>query len=114
MTNKILLILLVAFMLFLSGCLKAPEPTETMEITGSAVDITIQGNKFIPSEITISKGTTVTWTNKDARFHTVTGNSFDSGNLAFGKTYAKTFDEIGTFDYICTIHPFMKGKIIVE
>jgi plastocyanin len=69
---------------------------------------------FIPAEITISKGETVTWINQDSVPHTATGSKFDSGYMGIGATFKFTFNEAGTFDYICTFHPFMKGKVIVK
>jgi plastocyanin len=91
-----------------------PTPTAT-PITGQA-SVNISGFAFVPSTLTVSVGTTVTWTNNDSVSHTVTSNDdlFDSGNLAKGATFSHTFEQKGTFNYQCTIHPFMTGEIIVE
>jgi plastocyanin len=66
----------------------------------STVEVTIEGFAFTPATLNIPAGTRVTWSNSDSVPHTVTArdNLFDSG----------------TFDYFCTIHPFMEGKIVVE
>ncbi len=65
--------------------------------------------------ITIKVGDTVTWTEQDAAHHTVTaGGIWNSGDLGQGKTYSKTFDEAGTYSYICNYHPNMQGRVIVE
>ncbi len=81
------------------------------------------GKNFVTDTLTTSKGTTVTWTNGDSTLHTVTsgspdagkpGTEFDSSYLAAGKTFQHTFNTAGTFDYYCTLHPFMKGKIVVN
>jgi plastocyanin len=69
---------------------------------------------FLPAEIIISKGETVTWINQDSAPHTATGSGFDSGYMGMGATFKFTFNEAGTFDYICTYHPYMKGKVIVN
>lgn len=78
---------------------------------------------FSPSKITVDKGTTIRWINKDVTLHTVTsgkstsGNSgiqFDSSYLAADQTFEHTFEKAGTYDYYCTLHPFMKGKVIVS
>ena len=78
---------------------------------------------YVPPEITVSSGTTVTWTNDDATIHTVTEGTpggvsitpaFDSSIISPGATWVHTFDTAGEFDYYCTLHPFMTGKVIVK
>ena len=76
---------------------------------------------YIPSLIVIEKGKQVTWVNEDSAFHSVTSgyydeptDLFDSGHLDPFESYTLTFDEIGTYDYFCTLHPWMKGQVIVE
>ncbi len=76
---------------------------------------------YIPSVIVINSGQNVTWLNEDSAFHSVTsgfyGNPtdlFDSGHLDPFESYSLDFNEIGTFDYFCTLHPWMKGQVIVE
>ncbi len=79
--------------------------------------VTIDNFAFSPATITIKKGTTVTWTNKDSAMHTVTesDNSTgpDSGDLATGKSYSFTYSQTGTFTYHCSIHPSMVGTVKV-
>ncbi|MFH1325556.1 MAG: cupredoxin family copper-binding protein [archaeon] len=86
--------------------------------TESGNIIEIKNFAFQPNELTISQGDTVVWTNKDAGVkHTVTsdsGNELDSELLSKGESYSHTFNEKGTFDYHCTPHPYMEGKVIVE
>jgi plastocyanin len=79
-------------------------------------DVAIEGYAYIPAEITISVGSTVTWYNKDPDIHTVTAQegTFDSGNMARGDTFSYTFEAIGTFEYYCIPHPYMTAKVIVE
>jgi len=81
------------------------------------------GKFFEPATLTVSTGTTVTWTNGDSTLHTVTSGSAESGNsgtefdssyLAAGKTFQHQFGAAGTFDYYCTLHPWMKGKVVVS
>jgi len=76
---------------------------------------------YIPSIITIQSGQQVTWVNEDSAFHSVTSGFygsptelFDSGHLDPFESYTVDFDETGTFDYFCTLHPWMKGQVIVE
>lgn len=82
----------------------------------AANEIKIQANAFVPQTLTISVNSTVKWKNLDAIAHTVTSDnlSWDSGNIPAGGTFKFTFTATGTFDYHCTIHPFMKGTIIVQ
>lgn len=76
--------------------------------------VIIQDYAYQPAEITIQSGETVTWINMDSVKHTATGDSFDSGLFGKDESFQQTFDETGTYDYICTPHPYMKGKVIVE
>lgn len=76
--------------------------------------VTIQDFKFSPAEIAIQKGETITWINQDSVAHTVTGKDINSASLTKGQSFKQTFNEAGVFDYHCTPHPTMKGKIIVK
>lgn len=76
---------------------------------------------YIPSSFVTQKGKPVTWVNHDSAFHSVTSglyeaptDLFDSGHLDPFESYSVTFDESGTYDYFCTLHPWMKGQVIVE
>ena len=76
---------------------------------------------YIPSIIVIDSGKQVTWVNQDSAFHSVTSGFygaptelFDSGHMDPFESYTLTFDDVGTFDYFCTLHPWMKGQVIVE
>lgn len=82
----------------------------------AATQVYIKGFAFSISSLTVINGTTVTWTNNDATAHTVTAddNSFDSGNIASGSSFSKTFSAAGTFAYHCKIHTTMTANIIVE
>jgi len=76
---------------------------------------------YVPSEITIDQGGEVTWSNDDSAFHSVTSGSygnptglFDSGYMDPGQKFTVLFDEKGNFDFYCTLHPWMKGRVIVQ
>ena len=76
---------------------------------------------YIPSMIVVDSGNQVTWVNEDSAFHSVTSGFygeptelFDSGHLDPFESYTLTFDETGIYDYYCTLHPWMKGQVIVE
>ena len=76
---------------------------------------------FIPSMVTIDVGGEVTWENDDTAAHTVTSGTpaggpdghFDSSLVMAGSSFSHTFDEAGTFDYFCMVHPWMQGMVMV-
>ncbi len=76
---------------------------------------------WIPNNISIAVGDTVTWSNDDIAAHTVTSGSpadgpdgiFDSSLFMAGATFEHTFDAEGTFDYFCMVHPWMQGMVTV-
>jgi plastocyanin len=70
---------------------------------------------FEPAGVTVEVGGKVTWKNQGQAPHTATADndSFDTGTVDAGKLKAETFDEAGTYAYICTIHPQMKGTVEV-
>ncbi len=78
---------------------------------------------YVPAETSVPTGTAVTWSNDDTTIHTVVEGSpqagagetpaFDSGIIAPGATWENTFDTAGDFDYYCSLHPFMVGKVTV-
>jgi plastocyanin len=80
------------------------------------VEITIEDTQFKPDEVTIKKGQTVRWTNKDNRDHIIMAKdqSFKSENLRPGEKFEHKFTEVGTFDYICVYRPRMLGQVKVE
>jgi amicyanin len=90
--------------------------SDTAPAAGPTVQVNIFNYKFDPETVTIKAGTTVTWTNKDEIPHTVasTDKTFkDSAGLDTGDSYSYTFTKPGTYSYYCTLHPFMKGTIVV-
>lgn len=64
--------------------------------------------------VTVSTGTPVTWENADKAPHNVVGDGFKTEDLESGDRDSVTFDRAGTYDYRCTFHPFMKGRVIVS
>ena len=77
--------------------------------------VSISNFAFAPATLTVPVGATVTWTNHDEEPHTVVASdgSFHSPGLGTDATYSYTFPTAGTFDYICSIHPFMHGTVVV-
>ena len=82
----------------------------------STNNVTIQGDAFTPSSITVKVGDKVTWINNDNHDHTVTSDSgtFNSGNIANGSTFSFTFSTAGAYSYNCSIHTSMIGTIVVN
>ena len=77
--------------------------------------MTIDGSTFGPSSITVRKGDTVTWVNKDPFPHTATAaGTFDSKSIAANAKWSWKAGETGVYPYICTLHPNMKGVLKVE
>ncbi len=136
--KKIGLVLFLVLMVLISGCTYGPKtevisqptttpmpatPTEMITSTATSTAVTpapvaieIKNFAFNPSTITIPKGTTVIWTQNDGVAHTVTssvGKGFDSGTLNPGDPFRWTFNDAGTFSYVCSFHINMKGTIIV-
>lgn len=86
---------------------EAPVAKNTVEIANFA---------YSQATLTVKVGDTVTWTNQDSAGHSATAddNSFDTGVLAQGKSGIITFSKPGTYTYHCSVHPTMKGTIIVK
>jgi plastocyanin len=83
---------------------------------GLVATVSMDHNTFIPDEITVVPGTTVTWVNKETMPHTVvdTNKGFRSKTLAKNASFSFTFAAAGEYGYLCSIHPNMKGKVIVK
>ena len=109
--------------------------TSTNSTGGNSVSIvpnasTMTDKAFAPNPLNAKVGDTVTWTNKDTTFHTVTsvtgpsdtthGKEFDSGLsgptalTTQGKTFSHKFMTAGEFPYFCQLHPTMVGKVVVK
>jgi plastocyanin len=78
--------------------------------------ILIQDFRFVPSELTIRAGETVSWTNRDEDVHTVVSDDglFRSPALDTQESFSFTFKRPGTYRFTCSFHPRMTGTIIVQ
>ncbi len=94
----------------------SPEASPQATPGAEACTIDIRDLAYQPAQTEVAVGTTITWTNSDTVPHTAThtDGAFDSGILDPGQSFSYTFDEAGTFDYICLVHPEMKGTIVVR
>ncbi len=91
-------------------------PAVTRLANAPTPQVTIDNFTFSPATLTVSTGTTVTWTNQDDMVHTVTeaNRRFSSKGLETGDTYSYTFTEPGTYTYFCALHPRMTATVIVK
>ena len=83
---------------------------------GETVTVRISGMRFEPASITVKPGTTVTWIHESSMPHTVSSQSGgpSSSTLYNGQSFSHTFDTAGRYDYLCGLHPSMKGSVMVE
>ncbi len=93
--------------------------TETSGATGGGDgvpgEVEIVDFTFTPEEIKVPVGTTVTWRNADAAVHSVADRALgiESEDLAQGSSFEHTYEEAGTFPYVCGIHNYMEGTVVV-
>ena len=99
-------------------------------VYAQGASVTIQPNSatlgdkaYVPNPVDVKVGESVTWTNDDSQIHTATsgtvggedsGSVFDSGILSPKATFDFTFDTAGEYDFYCTLHPQMFGKVVVS
>lgn len=84
-------------------------------LAASTHEVKIEGMQFSPATLKVHRGDSVTWRNNDLVPHTATAaGHFDSGDIAPGKTFTRKMDQPGAYDYVCTYHPGMKGRIEVQ
>jgi plastocyanin len=101
----------------------SPSPTPSPTPGGPSSSVAIPagaeslGNRaYMPDELDVAVGTTVTWTNTDSVSHTSTSNAagWNSGIVQPGGQFSFAFQTAGTFSYHCTIHPGMVGTVVVR
>jgi plastocyanin len=90
---------------------------QSLPVGAARAEVVIDNFSFLPKEITVPVGTTVTWTNHDDVPHVVASadDQFKkSGALDTDESFSHTFSTAGNYTYFCSIHPHMTGKIIVK
>lgn len=119
--RKTVFIVFITLLIGIYGCSQKVETSQTSSEKpysgeSTTVDVIIKDFSYNPSEITIKRGTSVRWVQKDFVRHTVTSDEgiFDSALLSSSQTFTYTFDKPGTFSYHCIPHPYMRGKVLVE
>jgi plastocyanin len=116
------MMLAAAVMLAAAGCGSdsptnpSPTPSQGTPVSIVSGSSTLTTKAYSPNPINVAVGGTVTWTNNDNTPHTSTGNNgaWDSGSIAPGASFSRTFTAAGAFPYHCTIHPGMVGTVNVQ
>lgn len=139
MKKAVIVFLIVIGVIFIAGCTDsgksgAPAATPAEELKGGAqenvtgseagqndsaaktevIDVEIRDFKYIPQNLTVKVGQTVRWTNYDSARHDVVGSGIKSEYLEKGETFNYAFEKEGTYQYICTLHPWMEGEVIAQ
>ena len=127
-SEALLLIALLATAAAMAACSSDPTPTptatptpaetptpEAMKEGGVSSDIV----NFTHQDLVVSVGTTITWVNRDSASHTSTATAgsalrWNSRRLRTGESFTFTFNEPGTYQYRCSIHPSMTGTVTVN
>jgi plastocyanin len=98
-----------------------PTPTPSPGASSSSVAIPVGAESlgkaaYMPDDLNVAVGTTVTWTNGDSTSHTSTSDvsGWNSGIVPPGGQFSFTFQAGGTFPYHCSIHPGMVGTVVVR
>ena len=101
----------IAAFCFFQSCVGLTAPSQDTVHT-----VVIEGMSFVPDTITVARGDTVVWINKDPFPHTVTATSgrFDSHEIKAAKSWKYVPKKGGEFGYLCTFHPTMKGMLVVK
>src|SRR5271156_3124969 len=93
-----------------------PRAIASDQPSGAKAEVKIDNFSFAPQTLTVTVGTTVTWTNHDDIPHTVvsTDGVFKSKVRDTDETFSYTFSKAGTYPYFCSVHPKMTGKVVVQ
>jgi plastocyanin len=99
-----------------AGTFAQRQPAPQQVAATNEAEISIQSFQFVPAILTVKAGTAVTWVNHDEEPHNVVSPNrvFRSKAIDGGEKFTTVFDKPGTYDYLCAVHPHMRGKIIVE
>jgi len=110
-----LVLLLAIAVLAVAALLGGRAIGATMKATASGTEsVDINHFAFHPPTLHVKRGAKVAFSNSSDVTHTATSGSFDTKRIAPGTAVTIKFNQKGTFSYHCKIHPFMKGRIVVE
>jgi plastocyanin len=96
-----------------AACAHTAQAATTAE---AGAKVSIANFAFTPGEITITPGESVTWTNDDGAPHGLEFHDGAAGTdlLLPGASFSRRFDRPGTYDYNCSVHPYMTGRVVVR
>jgi plastocyanin len=91
-------------------------PAWDSKSVATTVSVSIDNFAYLPAEVTVTRGTEVTWTNRDDAPHTVTADdkAFNSPALDTDEHFSHVFTSPGEYAYFCGLHPHMTGRVIVK
>jgi plastocyanin len=103
-------------LLLLAGLVQVSAGETAVKAAANTATVQIENFRFAPPTLTVTARTAVTWKNEDDSPHRIGGKNrtFTSAALDTDDTFSHTFTAPGEYAYICTIHPYMVGKIIVK
>ena len=101
---------------FAAAVLAADVAFPAVSAQAADMEVKIDNFAFAPQRVTVKAGATVTWTNDDDIPHTVASSSkvFKSKALDTSDKFSFTFTKPGIYSYLCTVHPYMTGKVVVK
>jgi amicyanin len=104
------------FVLLAASLLTARLAARQVETAAASPSVHIDNFTFTPQEITITRGATVTWVNDDDIPHAIAASdkAFRSKAMDTEEKFSFKFNEPGTYEYFCSLHPHMQGKVIVK
>jgi plastocyanin len=99
----------------IAGAVAQQAQQQVAAVPGEA-EISIQSFQFVPAILTVAPGTAVTWVNRDEEPHNVVSPDrvFRSKAIDGGEKFTTVFDKPGTYNYICAVHPHMRGTVVVK
>jgi|SRR5579859_432782 len=118
MRRSVFVAVVVAMVVLGSAALGGKHSALAAQQKTQSVEVKIDNFSFGPAALTVSVGSTVTWTNRDDIPHTVVSADdpkvFKSKVLDTDEKFSFTFTKAGTYAYFCSIHPKMTGKVVVQ
>ena len=116
-TRRAIAVAAAAFLaLGAAGAIAQQQPMPQQVAATAEAEISIQSFQFVPAILTVTPGTAVTWVNKDEEPHNIVSpdRAFRSKAIDGGEKFTNVFEKPGTYNYLCAMHPQMRGTVIVK